>query len=524
VKVSAIVPVYNPGANIDGCIASLLDQSLPTDEYEAIFVDDGSTDDTPGRLDELAERHAHIRVAHIPNSGWPGRPRNVGIEMARGEYVYFIDNDDWIGREALERLYATAVRDQADVVVGKVVGHGRRTARPLFRRNRSGLGIDTPLLLGMLTPHKLFRRAFLEEHGIRFPEGRVRLEDHLFVVHAYLHTNRVSILADYPCYHWVRHGDGVNASTGQLEPVGYYQNLRDVLDLVDEHIEPGPLHDRLYAHWYRTKLLGRVGGAAFLRREAAYRHELYGEIRRLVLERFAESSERRLSFPLRARASLLRAGRLDALERLAEFEGGLRARVRLLHLESGANGAELRLEGGLASRGVPLRFVPRGERVLLAPPDDLASALPEARLDATKPLRGSKLDVLVRSTENGGEFVVPAQSELELRGTEADGETDGGLEPTLEAEAVIDPRTAAAGRPLGAGEWELLGRVTIAGFQAEVPIRHAATRYPLVLRVDPRGRVRVVGIRKAALRRQLARPVAGVRRVLRRSTAESASS
>jgi hypothetical protein len=150
--------------------------------------------------------------------------------------------------------------------------------------------------------------------------------------------------------------------------------------------------------------------------------------------------------------------------------------------------------------------------------------VPEARLDATKPLRGSKLDVLVRSTENGGEFVVPAKSELELRGTEAEGETDGGLEPTLEAEAVIDPRTAAAGRPLGAGEWELLGRVTIAGFQAEVPIRHAATRYPLVLRVDPRGRVRVVGIRKAALKRQLARPVAGVRRVLRRSTAESASS
>jgi hypothetical protein len=118
---------------------------------------------------------------------------------------------------------------------------------------------------------------------------------------------------------------------------------------------------------------------------------------------------------------------------------------------------------------------------------------------------------------------VPGKSELELRGTEAEGEPDGGLEATLTADAVIDPRTAAAGQALGAGDWELLGRVTIAGFQAEVPIRHAATRYPLVLRVDPRGRVRVVGIRKAALKRQLARPIAGVRRALRRSGAEPAS-
>ena len=220
-KVSAIVPVYNPGSNIDDCIDSLLNQSLPAGEYEAIFVDDGSTDATPARLDELARRHPNVRVAHIPNSGWPGRPRNVGVDMARGEYVYFIDNDDWVGPEALERLYATAQRDEADVVIGKVVAHGgRRTSRPMFRRNRSGLGIDRPLLLTMLTPHKLFRRAFLQEHAIRFPEGRVRLEDHIFVLHAYLHTDRVSILADYPCYHWILRDPDVNASSGQIEPVG----------------------------------------------------------------------------------------------------------------------------------------------------------------------------------------------------------------------------------------------------------------------------------------------------------------
>src|SRR3712207_4869816 len=210
VKVSVVVPVYNPGRNIDDCIRSLVhDQTLPHDEYEAIFVDDGSTDETPARLDELAAEHPHVRVEHIPNSGWPGRPRNVGMDMARGEFVYFVDNDDWIGPEALARVHAAAVRDDADIVIGKVVGDGKYVPRNLFRQSRSGVSVyETNLLLGLLTPHKLFRKALLEEHGIRFPEGRRRLEDHIFTMHAYFHARGVTILADYPCYHWVlRAGD-----------------------------------------------------------------------------------------------------------------------------------------------------------------------------------------------------------------------------------------------------------------------------------------------------------------------------
>src|SRR4051812_1252197 len=124
-KVSAIVPVYNPGSDIDDCIRTLLDQSLLPADYEVIFVDDGSTDGTGERLEALAVAHANVRVEHIPNSGWPGRPRNVGLDMARGEFVYFVDNDDWVGHEALERCYERAVRDDVDIVIGKVVGHGK---------------------------------------------------------------------------------------------------------------------------------------------------------------------------------------------------------------------------------------------------------------------------------------------------------------------------------------------------------------------------------------------------------------
>src|SRR5206468_1663043 len=122
VKVSVVVPVYNPGRHVDALIASLLGQSLPSDEYEVIFGDDGCTDGTAERLDALAAQHDHIRVVHdAPNSGWPGRPRNLAMDEARGTYVYFADGDDWLGPEALERMYDYAEANDSDIVWGRVV-------------------------------------------------------------------------------------------------------------------------------------------------------------------------------------------------------------------------------------------------------------------------------------------------------------------------------------------------------------------------------------------------------------------
>ena len=260
-SVSVIVPVFNPGANIDECIDSLLGQTMPAGELELIFVDDGSTDATPARLDALAAEHAHVRVERIPNSGWPGRPRNLGMDLARGEFVYFVDNDDWLELDAIERMHATALRDGADVVIGKVVGHGKTVPRELFRESLHAVPFDSVRLLALLTPHKLFRREMLVEHGIRFPEGRRRLEDHLFVVHAYFHATAISVLADRPCYHWALRDRAGHASHQRLDPVGYFGNVREVLDVVCEHTEPGAFRDSLLAHWYRGKMLGRVGGS-----------------------------------------------------------------------------------------------------------------------------------------------------------------------------------------------------------------------------------------------------------------------
>src|SRR5690606_1077481 len=111
-------------------------------------------------------------------SGWPGRPRNIGIDAARGEFVHFVDDDDRLSPEALERTYARAVETGADIVIGRMAGHGRRVPKALFETplTAADLRSDTSLLNSM-TVHKLFRRGFLQEHGLRFEEGPVRLED-----------------------------------------------------------------------------------------------------------------------------------------------------------------------------------------------------------------------------------------------------------------------------------------------------------------------------------------------------------
>ena len=103
----------------------------------------------------------------------------------------------------------------------------------------------------------MFRRSFLAEHGIAFPEGRRRLEDQLFVVTAYFAARTISILADEPCYFYLRRADRGNAGSAQMEPAGYYANVREVVDVVLANAAGGA--SRLVRRLYPVGLLGGLG-------------------------------------------------------------------------------------------------------------------------------------------------------------------------------------------------------------------------------------------------------------------------
>ena len=133
--VSVVIPTWNAGPYLDAAIESLVSQTLPAEQFEIIVVDDGSTDDTPAHIDAMAARHPNLTAIHSAHSGWPGRPRNIGIEHASGEYIHFMDQDDRMSPDALRRLVEMAKRNESDIVLGKVASDFRGVALAIYRRN-----------------------------------------------------------------------------------------------------------------------------------------------------------------------------------------------------------------------------------------------------------------------------------------------------------------------------------------------------------------------------------------------------
>lgn len=322
---SVVVPVFRPGPTFDDLIESFDRQTLDSAAFEVLLCDDGSGEPTGARLAEVARTRPNVRVLSLAHSGWPGMPRNHGVDAARGKYVQFVDQDDYLFPGALEKLCDYADLNSSDVVVGKEVGIGRKLPSRIFRHDIPDAKLGTDPLLEMLTPHKLFRTSFLRSNGIRFPEGRVRLEDHLFVMQAYFAASTISILASEPCYAWVKHPG--SASSLRIDPESYFPHLETVLDLVDAHTEPGRLRDRLLRHWFRGKILKRLAGRQMVKYPDEYRDRLLDVVAPLAQQRFGPGVDAGLGFPHRIRAALLRADQRDDLLRLAQFEAGLSCRA-----------------------------------------------------------------------------------------------------------------------------------------------------------------------------------------------------
>lgn len=100
-----ITPVYNTAKYLSDCLDSLLDQGIPYEEYEILLLNDGSTDNSAEILDQYAAKYPNLRVIHKENSG-VSATRNIALDMARGEYIWFIDSDDFIERKVLPKIYS----------------------------------------------------------------------------------------------------------------------------------------------------------------------------------------------------------------------------------------------------------------------------------------------------------------------------------------------------------------------------------------------------------------------------------
>lgn len=471
VKVSVIVAVYNPGGDIDDLLESLTFQTLGPTEMEVIFVDDGSTDGTAERMESLARSRANWIFLAIPNSGWPGRPRNVGLDRARGEFVLFADNDDLIPRDALRLMYEYAKECASDVVIGREVGRGRVVDKSIFERSvpDAVLGVDP--LLRALTPHKLYRRSLLDTHQIRFPEGVFRLEDHLFNITTYFAARRISIYAQQPCYIWTKRRDAsglTNASYNEWSPHDYYgTNLDQILAVVEQNTEPGELRDYLYGQWFERMMLSRLTDGRFVKYTPERRLEMYDAIRSLTLKRIGTSADQFVPVRMRLRSALLRMDRYEWLLPLAEAESGVHARVETSGLRWVDGVAEVDVFTTMHyADGREVAFERIDDRFFHVPALPAVTDLVDRAVRSVdRDLHGAHFALLVRQRAEPEAYIAPIEGHVRLE-LLADSNT---YRLVAEGTARVDVIRALAGRPpqgtvdfsiwLAFGGWSLVRRV-----------------------------------------------------------------
>lgn len=239
--ISVIVPIYRVEKYLPACIDSILNQTFT--DFELILVDDGSPDRCPEICDETAKRDARVRVIHQANAGLSAA-RNAGIEIAHGEWLGFVDSDDYIAPQFYEKLYQTAQRTDADCVmcsVQNVDESGKSIDSALMRvadEVKTGQEVLQKIGRDDVTPYltawnKLYRRKLF--NTLRYPSGRQN-EDVFVFAELFCQVQRAACVAE-PLYFYRKRIDSIMNSAvtlRNLDEMWAYVNCFEHLQQDDE--------------------------------------------------------------------------------------------------------------------------------------------------------------------------------------------------------------------------------------------------------------------------------------------------
>ncbi|ASS63672.1 Putative glycosyltransferase EpsH [Bacillus velezensis] len=216
-KMSVIIPVYNGEKYLCDCIDSVIGQTLKN--IEVLVVDDGSTDATRNILRYYSTIDERVKPIYQANQG-PGTARNTALKQARGEYVAFIDSDDWIEPEAYAIMYEAARENNADIVFTDMrwdyedetksytKSYSAKANEPIGRAEIKATILTDFLYNGSYGGvGKVIRRSVLDTHNITFPDGKYLGEDWLFNMDAFTYC-RTAYYIDKPLYHYRQINDG----------------------------------------------------------------------------------------------------------------------------------------------------------------------------------------------------------------------------------------------------------------------------------------------------------------------------
>lgn len=234
ILVSVIIPVFNPGPGIDRCIRSVRNQTLQ--DIEILFIDDCSTEDYVPVALEAAAKDERVRVLTNEKNMGPGYSRNRGIQEARGEYLSFIDPDDYVATDFLELLYKAIKEDQADIAKGVTIleredgSHVEikpQTNRIISQRLSAG----EPLYSVFTRGHQntIYRKEFILSENIRYSLAR-RGEDVVFLLKVCLKTDKITLVDDAH-YHYCLRSNSIlhSKSASQLE--AYFDSFSELAEL-----------------------------------------------------------------------------------------------------------------------------------------------------------------------------------------------------------------------------------------------------------------------------------------------------
>ena len=209
---SVIIPVYNVENYLNECLDSVTSQTL--DDVEIICIDDGSTDNSPYILKEYQKKDSRIKIITKENGG-QATARNLGIKEAQGEYITFVDSDDFIEPTMFEKLYTKAKDNNLDIAMCKIATYDNQTEEIKNNVWYYMLGVfrdfekdifnhkDTKEFTCHIavTPYnKIYKTTLLKENNILFPEGLI-FEDEKFFYDTYLRAKRVSIVDEFLYYY-----------------------------------------------------------------------------------------------------------------------------------------------------------------------------------------------------------------------------------------------------------------------------------------------------------------------------------
>ncbi|WP_338676654.1 glycosyltransferase [Streptomyces sp. SCSIO 30461] len=487
--VTVVVAVYNTMPYLTECLNSLVGQSIGVDRLEVVAVDDGSTDDSGRELDRFAERYpGTVKVIHQANSGGPAAPSNRALEVATGRYVYFIGSDDYLGKEALERMVACADEHGSDVVVGKMVGtNGRYVHQALYKKSDPDISLYDSALSFTLANTKLFRRELVEKYELRFPEDVPVGSDQPFTIEACVRARKISVLADYTYYYAVKRGDASNI-TYRADHLARLRCTAEIMKFTAGLIEAGPQRDAVFKRHF-TWELAKLVQDDFPALDRALQVQVCAGVGALADEYFTEPLRDSMDVKRRVRIALAQRGAVSELVRAITDEAEAGAPPMLL--EHGR--AYLRYPGFRdPALGLPDRlFEVIGESVpkQLADGTGLVSAVWEQQgqelalaLSVRVPVAGETDHAVIRlankampkSADKPGARRLPVGTELPAPAGELSrAATEDGTGTVLTARIPVPPVKAKLG---------VRAYLDVAGSTYEVPVRTLGRPLPLARR------------------------------------------